>query len=421
MNIWLINPYGPIPIPEEDWREYRFTIIGNYLSSMGHNVIWFTSSFSHHFKMQRSNGWKDIEINPLFTIKLVPNPGYKKNISFGRIFRDWVFSYKVYKQRKTENKPDLIIYNESPLSFGYAGQKLAAFFDIPVIFDQMDLWPELMINSFPKNMQTFTNLLFYPVFYYRKKTYERVSGFISLAKLYLTIPLEIVPTLKNIPHAIIYNGIDVNQFRKETPFEEELKGLLPEKKINDIWYVFAGTLGPSYDILNLIKVAKIISSKKIRNIKFLIAGDGPLKNEILDFIEHNNENIITYLGKLKPASLANLYKTCDVGLSTYTEISNVEMPDKFYDYTAAGLPIINSLTGEVGDIVKKENIGLNYISRNTDELYNSVLKLANDSALRKCMGEKSWELGLNYDKNNQIKKLGIVIDTIMKSKPKLTD
>lgn len=50
MNIILINPYGPIPIPEEKWREYRFTIIGNYLSSLGHNVTWYTSSFSHHFK-----------------------------------------------------------------------------------------------------------------------------------------------------------------------------------------------------------------------------------------------------------------------------------------------------------------------------------------------------------------------------------
>lgn len=61
-----------------------------------------------------------------------------------------------------------------------------------------------------------------------------------------------------------------------------------------------------------------------------------------------------YLGKLKPESLSYLYNKSDVGLSIYTEISNVEMPDKFYDYTAAGLPVINSLKGEVGNIVKEK-------------------------------------------------------------------
>lgn len=65
-----------------------------------------------------------------------------------------MFSYKVYHHNFTE-KPDLILYSESPLSFGYAGYKLAKKLSIPVIYDQMDLWPELIINSFPKNAKFF--------------------------------------------------------------------------------------------------------------------------------------------------------------------------------------------------------------------------------------------------------------------------
>jgi len=415
MKIWLINPYGPIPITGEDWREYRFTIIGNYLSSLGHKVIWYTSSFSHHFKKQRSKGWKDIEINERFKIRLVPTPGYKKNISFGRIFRDLVFSYKVFNEKdKQLDKPDFIIYSESSLSFGYAGYKLARHYKIPVIYDQMDLWPELIINSFPSRIRKIINLMFYPVFLNRKKTYNDLDGFISLAEPYLSIPLAIAPILKDKPHEVIYNGIDVIKFRENRTPNKELLNLLPLKMENEIWFVFAGTLGPSYDILNLLKVAKLIIKDGDQRIKIILAGDGPLKKEVNEFIHNNNGEVVSYLGQLKPEYLADLYKYCDVGLSTYTQISNVEMPDKFYDYTAAGMPIINSLTGEIGRIISAKDIGFNYKAGDTQELYTKIFNLVNETAIRKTMAEKSYGLGLVYDKNNQIQKLGSLMGEIIK-------
>lgn len=411
LRIWLINPYGPIP--EENWREYRFTIIANYLSSLGHEVIWYTSSFSHHFKNQRSTNWKDIEINSKFKIRLVPTPAYKKNISWGRIWRDWVFSFKVYREKnKLKEKPDLIIYSESPLSFGYAGQKLAKKLNVPVVFDQMDLWPELMINSFPKKIQGIMNLIFYPVFWNRNKTYQQLDGFISLAEPYMTIPMSLVPAIKDKPNAIVYNGIDVVEFRKNRPIEEELLKLLPTKRDNEIWFVFAGTLGPSYDILNLLDVAERLIKENNKNIKIILAGDGPLKQKVNEFIQTNKGEIVTYLGQLKPTFLVELYKRSDIGLSAYTEISNVEMPDKFYDYTAAGLPIINSLKGEVGKIIDLEGLGLNYKGGNPIELHNALIKLSSNVVLRQEMAANSFQSGLKYDKNSQIKKLGKLINDI---------
>ena len=413
MKIHLINPYGPIPIAGESWRDYRFTIIGNYLSSQGHEVVWYTSSFSHHFKKQRSADWEDILVNPKFIIRLVPTPGYKKNISIGRILRDWIFAFKVYNEgKKNMTKPNLIIYSESPLCFGFSGFRLAKFLKIPVIYDQMDLWPELMINSFPKRIKWFINFLFYPVFISRKTIYRKLDGFISLASPYLSIPLNIVPSLKDKPNDIIYNGIDVVEFRKETLLNKDLLKILPKKENADLWFVFAGTLGPSYDILNLLDVGRLLIKENVTNVRIIIAGDGPLKMEVNNFILENKGKIVSYLGHIAPQSLIDLYKNCDVGLSTYTEISNVEMPDKFYDYTAAGLPIINSLKGEVGKIIEKEGVGLNYKAGDTKELYDAFILLISDLSLKNDLANKSFDIGLKYDKNNQIGKLGILIDKL---------
>lgn len=414
MNIVLINPYGPIPIPEENWREYRFTIIGKYLSSLGHDVTWFTSSFSHHFKKQRSKGWKDIEVNEKFKIRLVPTPGYRKNISLGRIFRDLVFSYKVFNY-KYDIKPDLIICNESPLSFGYAGCKLGKKEKIPVIFDQMDLWPELMINVFPPRIQKLMNIIFCPVFKSRKENYENLDGFISLARPYMDIPMKIAPKMRLIPHDVIYNGIDVIEFRNNMGKNEDILLKLPRKNKEEIWFTFAGTLGPSYDILNLLDIAKKLIEEKNNKIKFLIAGDGPLRKEVEDYISDKKFDNVYYLGKLRPESLAYLYSKSDVGMSIYTQISNVEMPDKFYDYTAAGLPILNSLKGEVGYIIKEERVGLNYKSGDFSSMYDSILWLANNSDQRYVFSENSKKIGFLFDKNQQIKKLGVIIDEVMKN------
>lgn len=118
--------------------------------------------------------------------------------------------------------------------------------------------------------------------------------------------------------------------------------------------------------------------------KIILAGDEPLNEMVNEFVQKKGGNY-HLLGKLKPTSLVDLYKQCAIGLSAYTEKSNVEMPDKFYDYTAAGLPIINSLKGEVGKIIKNENIGINYNPDNNYELYDAIIRLSKNTSLSKLM------------------------------------
>ena len=88
------------------------------------------------------------------------------------------------------------------------------------------------------------------------------------------------------------------------------------------------------------------------------------------------------------------------------------MPDKFYDYTAAGLPIINSLKGEVGQIIEKERIGINYVAGSTTELFEAFVLLIFNHKKRTEMADKSFGIGLTYDINNQINKLGSLIEKI---------
>ena len=78
------------------------------------------------------------------------------------------------------------------------------------------------------------------------------------------------------------------------------------------------------------------------------------------------------------------------------------MPDKFYDYTAAGLAVVNSLQGEIKEYVQDAGVGVQYEAENSDSLYDAVKKA---SAHLSEYKEASYSLADRFDLNEQMKPL----------------
>jgi glycosyltransferase involved in cell wall biosynthesis len=410
MKVWLINPYGPLP--SETWRPYCFPLIAEVLLDAGHEVIWWTSNFAHHFKKFRSDDWQDISVRDGFTIRLVPSPGYRDNIGLGRIIRDVVFAYRCYFRGRSGPRPDLIIHSESPLTFGFAGQRLADRHGCPSIYHQMDLWPELIVRKAPRRFQWLAALAFSPVYAVRKRTYSRLSAVTALARPYLDAVFEDAPVLVNRPNAVVYNGIDVHGFRRALVEKREWPSRFPVKRDGDIWAVFAGSLGPSYDIGTMCATAESLAVAH-SNVRIVIAGDGPERRRVeaaaRDSVTGSN---IFYLGQLAPDELATLYSRCDIGLCAYSSSSNVEMPDKIYDYTAAGLPVLASLTGEVRRILAAYGAGLPYKAGSAQDLYAKLVSLASDPSTMSVMARASRQLALEFDQKVQYSKFLEVVNAV---------
>lgn len=404
--IWLINPYGPIE--GENWREYSFNQFGKFLSQAGYEVVWWTANFSHHFKKYRSEGWKDLRINDNYIIRLVPTSSYKKNIGFGRQRKDYLFGKNFLKEVNKYDVPDLILAAENPMTMGKPAFFYANKHNVPIIYDQMDVWPEFLIKVLPFPVSSVVNFIMKPVYKRRKKIYKHLSGSVALGKNYLEFMFGVSPELRNKPHALVYNGIDVDEFRKN--LNNRCKDDFLKKNKDEIWCIFAGTLGPSYDIKTVIDCAKELYRCENNKYKFLIAGSGPLEIDVRN-AQRDYKNII-YVGKLKPDELIPIYGMCDIGLCSYSAGSNVDMPDKIYDYTAAGLAVVNSLGGEVRDYVSEYEIGCNYISGDYKSLAKSIEKICKNGKIS-MFKENSFNLGMNFDKNVQNKKLLEVVEKLI--------
>lgn len=413
MKVWLINPYGPLP--NEAWRVYCYTLIAHALRDQGHEVIWWTSNFAHHFKKWRSKGWHDLVVTEGFTIRLVPTIGYKKNIGIGRLLRDVIFAFRAYRKGKLESSPDCIITSESPLTFGYSGFKLAQHHKCPIIFHQMDLWPELIIDAFPHFFKPLVRLFFKPIFLSRRKVYSRLDGSSALAASYLNEIFKVNSVLVKKPHDVIYNGIDVQEFRsKMQSGNHSNHSIFPKKQTSDIWAVFAGSLGPSYDLDTLCEAAKFLKDN-CDPIKIIIAGDGPRKDFIRS-VSNSEQCNLHYVGQLNPDELATLYSLADIGLCAYSSSSNVEMPDKIYDYTAAGLAVLVSLRGEVRDVVHDNRIGFSYEPGSVDDFLSKIKMMTYSPANLAEMKERSWNLGQSYDAKAQYKKMVELVNIVCQVK-----
>jgi glycosyltransferase involved in cell wall biosynthesis len=218
--------------------------------------------------------------------------------------------------------------------------------------------------------------------------------------------------MRDRPSAVVYNGIDVSAFRVKMVSGDVSTLRFPAKKMGDLWAVFAGSLGPSYDIGVMCEVARDLAEMGSK-IHIVIAGDGPMRPIVESTArgEAGPANLF-YVGQLSPTELAALYFRCDIGLCAYSASSNVEMPDKIYDYTAAGLPVLVSLRGEVARIVSDARIGLSYLGGSASDLLHRLIELTTDREAMQVMSLSSRSLGMQFDKNVQYKKFIDVVNKV---------
>jgi glycosyltransferase involved in cell wall biosynthesis len=122
----------------------------------------------------------------------------------------------------------------------------------------------------------------------------------------------------------------------------------------------------------------------------VIAGDGD-NGKTLRKLAAGLKNI-TFLGWLDRLELKRILLISDVGIAPYVRSATQSLPNKIYEYMAAGLPILSSLHGEARDLLIKEKIGLAYSPENVASLVNSVQMLTVDADLRRGMGLRALRL-----------------------------
>jgi glycosyltransferase involved in cell wall biosynthesis len=184
-----------------------------------------------------------------------------------------------------------------------------------------------------------------------------------------------------------YSAVDKCGLPMNSPQLEALKGQLAGK----IVFTYIGSFGYAYDLSLVCKVAKRISELSANNVHFVLAGGGQRFDELASLVRSMDN--VTLTGWLNAPEMSALLEMSDVGLVPRCGTLN-NVPNKPFEYMAAGLPILSSLEGEMIDIISRNEIGCSYASGDSEALLDHILRLAADPTLRKMQGQNSRQLFL---------------------------
>ena len=150
--------------------------------------------------------------------------------------------------------------------------------------------------------------------------------------------------------------------------------------------------------------------KGINNIKFIVMGDGPLKQEFEEYAKERNINC-EFTGKLKYENMIGLLCSCDIAVNPIKAKSAGSIINKVGDYAAAGLPVINSQESkEYRYLIDENQIGINVENDDSNSMSSAIELMCSDYKKRKEYGNNNRKLAeKKFDRQNTYSKIINVI------------
>ena len=393
-------------LPEEGMRLGRYHQMAEVLVKTGYNVTLFISNFSHRTKKKALRFNSSTFVNGI-EYKMIKSSTYDSHISLDRIFYEKKFIKNLIASIKDESKPDLIVIRDPAI---FISNTLISFVkknEIKYIVDIIDLWPELFEMVLPKYLQKYSKLIFSSFYKRRTKLLAGASAYTAVAPDYLKIATDINSMKLS---QVIFWGCDYQKIKSLSSKKgvEILNKFSLKKEKGDFWLIYSGTLGDNYDIKSIFYVGEQLSS--YCNVKFIIAGSGPLSSWIQNFIRQKKPTNIFFIGEIKSDELFALFGFCDIGLTTYTKKSTVSMPIKCYDYFASGLPVINCLGRNLGKIVSEHNLGYNYLAEDISSMKEVILKSYLDKIGYLDKKNNVLKIASQFEQSTQYQLLGDLVN-----------
>lgn len=389
-DILIITHFYQAPFEEGNGR---FNYIAEKLSDFN-SVEVVTSSFSHIKKKQRLD---QSEFESKYKLTYISEPGYFKNVSIKRLYSHMVMAKNLSKYLKKRKKPDVVYCAVPSLSVGLVAAKFCKKNSVKFIIDIQDLWPEAfgMVNKIPG----ISPVLFSPLKQVADFIYSSADSIVGVSKTYCERAVNVNPKVNR--YDSVFLGTELDEF------DEFKKMELPARKDqNSFLLAYIGTLGHSYDLTCVLNALAILKRKGLHGIKFIVMGDGPLKDKFEKLASSLNLNV-QFTGRLKYSDMVSFLCGCDVAVNPITQGAAQSIINKVGDYAAAGLPVINTQEcQEYRTLVSDYGIGYNCKNNDPDDLALKILDLYNSPEIRVEMGKNNRKLAeVLFDRKISYKKI----------------
>lgn len=396
MLVWIFQTGEPLHIDKGGTRPMRAINLSNKLIEAGHEVVLWSSAFSHQDKKHRTKEYTVHRVNSNLEIRLIPSCGYQKHIGLMRLLDHFHLAWNLNKILKEEcSTPDIGFIGYPPIETAVVASRWFKERSIPTILDIKDLWPSMFVDIFPKLLRPIARIIFHPYFYLAKKTIKDAQGVSSMAPAFLEWVLKFSNKTKTKNDKV---------FRLTTSNSEVGK---QELLLANKWWqsqgldrskttiFFVGSFMSVFDFNPVLAAAKELDS-----CQFFLCGSGDYLKQVKNKAQGmSNVFFPGWIDRSKIEALANV---SIASLAPYKNIDNfiVNTPNKIVDSLSLGLPILSPLQGEVKTLIDKYNVGMTY----DNNLKECIDRLVNNKQLQRDMSlnarklyQKDFDFNIIYD------------------------
>ena len=374
MNIWLCNPFDNLE--EEGARPQRYALLSGELARRGHEVVWWTSSFSHARKAPRVAADGRTQLARSYrnsngvSMRLLDAPPYARNVSLRRVFSHRAFA-RVWRQTALGavasgelQRPDLIVTSLPPLATHETARVLRDAFTCRLAVDVQDAWPEAFEGLLP--CPASLRRLFFRIIFGRSREVAR--------RAYLTADCITAVGGEYLETARSY-GADAPMAVFRLGIADIADDAAPVAD-GPLRLVYGGNMGASYDLATLIRAVQAVEAEKPGTVRLDLAGTGPTESSLRRLA--TGCGAIAFHGFQRRDDYEALLRQSEIGVVPMFAQSHVAVPNKLADYAAAGLAILNCLTGESEELVASAKAGANYRAGDVAGLSAAIRSLAAD-------------------------------------------
>ena len=398
MNIWLLQTGEPLPI-RNGIRKMRTAVLANKLLERGHKVLWWASAFEHQQKKMVSKKDRNFDISDGYTIRVLSGCKYRKNISLKRYLNYQIVSLKFRFQSKHFSKPDVVVVSMPDHLLAYEAARYAKKNNIPFIVDIRDLWPDIFLDRF-EAMEMYGVGKIALALDFAKLSFllKNADSLVAVSKGYLKWGLDKIGRPENPLDKVFYLGYKSSNTRnlinESLGVPDWLKGREDQKV-----FVFIGTFGVSYELELIVEAARRFEKSERTDICFILAGTGE-KSDIIKKKAAGLQNVVLP-GWIGEKEINALLKIGYAGLVPCRSVENT-MPNKPFEYLSADLPIVNSLEGEMAELIDRHGLGLNYFPGDLEGLCRCIERLAFDRDLHDEMSGNALDFFQKYGDADKI-------------------
>jgi glycosyltransferase involved in cell wall biosynthesis len=245
---------------------------------------------------------------------------------------------------------DVVFATTTPLTAAIPGMAAKWLRWRPFVFEVRDLWPDL-----PRAMGVITN-----PFVLGAMSLLEWSAYRSADRLIALSPgiREGIARhgIRSERLTMIPNGCDLEFFgHPSEPWRPE--GVGP----TDFMAIFTGTHGAANGLGAVIDAAAELKRRGSEGVKLVLVGDGKEKPGLSARVKAEGlESIVVFHPAVSKVRLTGLMASADLGLQILANVPAFyygTSPNKFFDYLAAGLPVLTNYPGWVADLVSENGAG----------------------------------------------------------------